>query len=197
MNWYTSDLHFMHEKVAGVRGFETVDEHDRAIARTLQGQVRDDDQLWILGDLGVKSSKTGVNDVLSLLRRRVPGHKHLIAGNHDPIHPMFRDSHSWSSVYASTFASVQPFARKRFARYPMQQDVMLSHFPYTGDRGPDRHVQYRLIDGGVPILHGHLHSSEIITRSEWQNSLQIHVGWDTWHRAVSHDEITSILEENA
>src|SRR4051812_40938746 len=50
---YTSDLHIGHQKVAGIRGFATTEEHDLAMAELWRAQVQPDDQVWILGDLSL------------------------------------------------------------------------------------------------------------------------------------------------
>lgn len=163
--WFTSDLHFGHRLVAGLRGFDSVEDHDSAIMENWHRVVRDDDQVWVLGDLACSSPAQALNIVKSL-----PGTKHLIAGNHDNCHPMHRDSHKWQARYLEAFASVQPFARRRIDG----QSVLLSHFPYSKDRHEARYMQYRLRDEGAWLLHGHTHGPE---RREGR---EIHVGVDAW-----------------
>jgi len=104
----------------------------------------------------------------------LPGTKHLIAGNHDRCHPMHRDAHNWQRRYLEVFDSVQSFARRRIAG----RQVMLSHFPFSGDHTfEDRYTQYRLRDEGAWLLHGHTHS---MSKGEGR---QIHVGADAWGMA--------------
>jgi calcineurin-like phosphoesterase family protein len=115
----------------------------------------------------------------------LPGTKHLIAGNHDPCHPMHRDAHKWQAAYLQVFASVQPFARRRIRN----QDVLLSHFPYVKDRHEARYMQYRLRDEGAWLLHGHTHQSE-----QRREGREIHVGLDAWDLTpVSLDTIADLM----
>jgi calcineurin-like phosphoesterase family protein len=177
--WFTSDLHFGHRKVAEVRGFETTEQHDEALVDHWEDRVRDADDVWILGDLAA-SSPTYALGVLAAL----PGRKHLISGNHDRTHPMHRDAHNWQRRYLEVFESVQPFARRRIEG----EEVLLSHFPYERDRAEPRHLQYRLRDEGLPLLHGHTHGRERLTTTLVEDAqglsvrtrVEVHVGLDAW-----------------
>lgn len=201
--FFTSDLHFGHQKVAEDRNFETTGEHDASIIDSLVDQTQVGDQVWILGDLS-KGGTTAENRALVNLRLRLPGRSlHLIAGNHDSCHPMTnRNSHNRIKAFYPTFDSVQFFARRRIGG----QQVLLSHFPYSGDHTEhDRGVQFRLRDEGEWLLHGHTHSQErgpawdssIVWndggRSKYPNHKQIHVGWDAWGRLVTLEELEEII----
>ncbi len=182
--WFTSDLHLGHRLVAQLRGFDSPEEHDAAILDAWAKRVGKNDQVWVLGDIAVSNPVKALEQIAELT-----GIKHLIAGNHDSCHPMHRDSHKWQPRYLTTFASVQAFARRRVNGKP----VMLSHFPYTVDRGIEiRYPGYRLTDCGVPLLHGHTHLTERITSDH-----EIHVGLDAWSlRPVHLSEIEPILAPN-
>lgn len=79
-------------------------------------------------------------------------------------------------MFHEVFEGVAPFARLRWNREP----VLLSHFPYDGDHTrEDRHREFRLKDHGMPLLHGHTHSSHKFSKSRF-GTLQIHVGVDAW-----------------
>ncbi|MDG8309764.1 hypothetical protein OK885_10715, partial [Streptococcus pneumoniae] len=57
----------------------------------------------------------------------LPGRKHLVAGNHDPVHPMHRRTFTRSmDRFLEVFETVSPFVRRRVAGH----EVFLSHFPY-------------------------------------------------------------------
>lgn len=167
--WFTSDLHIGHRFVAGLRGFEHVEEHDAYICDGWSNFVGPNDQVWVLGDIAVSNPKRALE-----LLDRLPGHKHLIAGNHDRCHPLHRDAHKRQREYLQVFESVQAFARRKVAG----QDVLLSHFPYDTDRGEVRYTQYRLRNEGLWLLHGHTHSDVIATSPN-----EIHVGVDAWGMA--------------
>lgn len=179
--YFTSDLHLGHRFVAGLRGFDSADEHDEAIVKRWKHHVTDGDDVWVLGDLAASSPDAALEIIGSL-----PGRKHLISGNHDKVHPMHRDAHKHQRKYLEVFESVQPFARRKIGEHY----VLLSHFPYSTDRDEPRYVQYRLRDEGMYLLHGHTHSSEVVTSAR-----EFHVGVDAWDLyPVSLETIHAIME---
>lgn len=196
--FFTSDLHIGHRFVAGLRGFDNIEDHDAHLAARWDAVVNPNndrpDQVWVLGDISVGGNRAETNALAWLLQR--PGQKHLIAGNHDHAHPMFRDSHRWQRKYLGVFESVQPFAvRKVKGRY-----IKLSHFPYQGSEFGDhtdeeRYPAWRLPDTGNYLLHGHTHTAER------QHGREIHVGVDAWNLAPvpleTIEDMISNTEEDA
>lgn len=184
--WYTSDLHIGHRMVAKLRGFtlpggdeaDTV-EHDAWLATMWDRVVKQDDQVFVLGDISIN----GGQHALDWIQAR-PGVKHLISGNHDPVHPMHSKALKVMPHWLNYFATITPFLRRKLA----SQTVLLSHFPYEswGD-GPERpgarHLEYRLPDKGLPLLHGHTHGFE------QAHDNMFHVGVDAWRELVPQDEI--------
>lgn len=178
--WFTSDLHLGHRFVAGLRGFDCVEDHDTHLMQQWESRVTDGDQVWVLGDLAVSRPTQALAIIRSL-----PGIKHFISGNHDGCHPMHRDAHKRTPEYLTAFASVQPFARRKIHG----QDVLLSHFPYAKDRHEARYMQYRLRDEGAWLLHGHTHQAD-----QRQEGREIHVGVDAWDFApVSLHTVEAII----
>jgi calcineurin-like phosphoesterase family protein len=180
--YYTSDLHLGHRLVAGHRGFgEDTEAHDAEIADHWLTTIREDDIVYVLGDLAV-SNPTRALDILADL----PGRKRLVTGNHDPVAPQHREAHKWVEAYAAVFEWVTPFARRRFAGH----DVLLSHFPYWSDHSEvPRHTQWRLRDEGGLLLHGHTHSTVIRTSER-----EVHIGWDAWRRLVPEHEVAALFD---
>lgn len=188
---FTGDLHLGHRMVAGLRGFEDPAEHDDELAARWDAVVRPGDRVWLLGDITLGKPEIA----LAWVRER-PGIKHLIVGNHDAIHPMHRDSHKRliKENWGSTFASIQMAARRRIEG----REVLLSHFPYpaAGDgegrspSGEGRHNQWRLPDCGLPLIHGHTHSSGRLGT----DGRSVHVGLDAWGLApVSLVQVAELL----
>ena len=169
--FFTSDLHVGHRFVAGLRGFEDdLDGHSQAIVTGWESAVGKDDQVWVLGDL--TCSNGAIPGALELIKS-LPGEKHFVAGNHDPVHSLHRQAHKWQRKYLEAFESVQTFAKRKVEG----QQVLLSHFPYTFDHTNDaRYTQYRLPDEGLLLLHGHTHSSEKVSSPR-----ELHVGVDAWN----------------
>lgn len=207
--YFTSDLHIGHKLVSGLRGFWDEDNmvsvpataenpigseclpdttaHDQWLADIWDSTVKKhDDQVYILGDLSIN----GGQHALDWIAAR-PGIKHLIAGNHDPVHPMDRRAPRLLPLWLGYFETVQPFARRKLNG----QNLLLSHFPYWsfGDgpgRPQARYEQYRLPDLGLPLLHGHTHGTE----RDHDNML--HVGVDAWDgKLISQEFVLSWLEK--
>lgn len=184
--FFTSDTHFDHRLVATLRGYETPAEHDEALVETWNAHVRPSDIVWHLGDVSLGGPARWAPQVA-----RLNGTIHLVAGNHDRCHPIFRDAHRRHREYLDNgFATVSTMAHRKISGIR----VVLSHFPYAGEGDrtdlPERHTQWRLRDLGVPLLHGHTHSS---SRVHYDGTTQVHVGWDAWRRPVRVDEVYALL----
>lgn len=181
--YFTSDLHLFHDEVAFTRGFASVDAWHAHLGHHWWSTVRPKDQVWLLGDL---TGGGHVGEALEFIGG-LPGEKHILWGDYDGGHPMHRDSHRKMGEYLSVFASAQVAAQRRIGGRP----VLLSHFPYQGDTAghEDRHTQWRLRNEGLPLLHGHTHSS--LVRLNQDNV--IHVGWDAWGRLVPLPEVADLL----
>lgn len=162
--------------------------HDEILAEHWDSVVRKDDIVWVLGDIS-SGANQAQRDALAWIQQR-PGIKHLIAGNHDGVHPLHRDSHRWLPVYLDgAFATVQMAAKRRVALREGHVSAFLSHFPYEADRGATRYPEWRLRDMGNYLLHGHTHAPEKFCGRE------IHVGVDAWgFRPVPLDEITAYIQ---
>lgn len=191
--WHTSDLHLLHERVALDRGYPTSAEHDAALAAEWDKTVAEGDTVWVHGDLTVGGAQK-VRDALMWVSER-PGRKHLIAGNHDRVHPMHRDAYlhldQWRD--SDAFESVQ----ERQFRKLHGHRVLLSHFPYLGapngdhEPGIERFAQWRFPPGdpGTWIIHGHTHAKRRCD-AQWRS---IHVGWDAWGTLVSSHTIADMI----
>ena len=74
--FFIGDTHFGHLKLALVRGFASVEEHDEELVKRWNAVVRKRDAVWHLGDVlfGTRSFP---------IIGRLNGTKKLVAGNHD------------------------------------------------------------------------------------------------------------------
>lgn len=167
--YYTSDPHLFHPLVSRLRGFDSPADHNAAFMDNF-GSLRRRDTLVIVGDLAVGRYQDALDLVAKLgctLR--------LVEGNHDLSFPGMRGHHSKQRAALEVFETVMLHDQIRTAIGP----IMISHFPYTGDHGPDRYTQWRLRDQGIPIIHGHTHGTEKVTLSA-NGTIQVHVGVDAW-----------------
>lgn len=191
--FFSADLHLGHRLVSDLRGFATVEEHDRVVMDNLAAALGPSDTLWLLGDIsaggsgGQRHALALIDEVLVRQGRTV----HLIAGNHDGVHPLHRNALKWDAEYRKVFTSVQPFARRRIAGH----NVWLSHFPWKGGGDHtdlDRYETVRLGDDGTSwLLHGHTHSPQPVDRAR----RQLHIGLDAWGLSpVPLDAVADLIE---
>lgn len=198
--WYTSDLHIGHRLVAAHRGykghedpFESQDVpvdiigHDADLASYWDNTVALDDTVFVLGDTGMGRFE---QHVLPWFDAR-PGTKHLIAGNHDPVHPSRSDALKLQKRWLQTFNTINPYLTRKLNGHK----VILSHFPYEswgegpGRDGESRWNEWRIDESlGKPLLHGHTHGPETA------HGRQLHVGWDARERFVSQEEVLEWLD---
>lgn len=190
--YYTSDPHWGHRFVAKLRGFgDDAYLHDQWLQEVYSEAFRAQDVVWWLGDLTMRLTPREAS-IATTNTNPLADHR-LIYGNHDGGHPMHKDAARHQQTYAKEFRMAQPFAKRKL---PEVGEVYLSHFPYSGDHTDgDRFEQWRLPDRGVPLIHGHIHGTERVTRSQ-AGTLQIHVGIDAWRRPVPEHEIVDLIREH-
>ena len=76
---FTSDLHLGHNNVLRICPmFQDIDEHDEALINKWNKKVKNNDDVYILGDLSFRSPHH-----ISYYLSRMKGKKHLVVGNHD------------------------------------------------------------------------------------------------------------------
>lgn len=83
--YFTSDLHFGHKNIIeyehrdiGMNIFPTIENHDNKLIYNWNSVVKNNDLVFILGDLSFYNAET-TNNII----KRLNGHKVLIVGNHD------------------------------------------------------------------------------------------------------------------
>ena len=84
MIYYTSDLHFWHERAITFcnRPFKSVEEMNNTLIQNWNNRVTKDDIVYFLGDFGITKNLNDVNKVLQCMKR-LKGRKVWIQGNHD------------------------------------------------------------------------------------------------------------------
>lgn len=192
--WFTSDTHFGHANIVKFqpnRGTDDVNEMNEQIIAVWNALVAEDDEVFHLGDAALGPYAEWTN-----IFKRLNGHKILIIGNHDRI---FADN-SWKQQqkFITYYNRMFDDYYDNLPEFELADDTLvnLSHFPYDGDHfDGDRFTEYRLNDDGIVLLHGHTHSTKIVSYS-LAGTLQVHVGWDAWGRPVSEQEIIELIKAN-
>lgn len=181
--FFTADLHFGHRGLVerGYRPWATVEEHDAALVERWNETVSPDDEVWVLGDVALSASKLGPVSELH-------GHKFLVCGNHDAPWAGHRKPRQAGRYEAAGFEVIVPVGA--FYGWPVgSREVVLSHLPYTGDHTPeDRFPDWRPLDHGLPLLHGHVHDA-------WKvRGRQVNVGVDVWDfRPVAETALAELI----
>lgn len=81
MDYFTSDLHFFHNKefIYKVRGFDSEEEMRNKYIEEIKNTVKDEDDLHIVGDVCLGTDLDKIKEVMLSL----PGKIHIYIGNHD------------------------------------------------------------------------------------------------------------------
>lgn len=139
--WFTSDLHFGHDRdfIYGPRGFNSVHEMNEALIKNFIDDIAWEDEVYILGDCMLGDNSVG----LSFLKR-IPGKKHIILGNHDTNArvDLYKDVYQTDIIGYATMFKYHKFT------------AFLSHYPTLTGNYDDKgsHVVWN--------LSGHTHSRE-------------------------------------
>ncbi|WP_236034571.1 phosphoesterase [Bifidobacterium saguinibicoloris] len=153
------------------------DAHDAAVVANINRLVGEDDELWILGDIGFRTSVRHLKSCLRQLRCR---HLHAVIGNHDdwwlddrPARNLFESIEPNGTVDVTGLDATHP---------ERAETVNLSHFPYREDlvygwpddavRFPDKALPF----DGRRLLYGHTHQLS----PEGARPEALNVGLDAW-----------------
>lgn len=183
--FFTSDLHLGHVNVVKWRPFDSLEQMHATITDNWNRIVGPDDLVFILGDavMGQRAETLPLVDALA-------GHKVLLPGNHDHVHPMHpeRVVRRWVAPYAERFSLWTTDAIFWLA----DQWVDLCHFPRSGDHTEEeRYLEWRPKDDGTWLLHGHVHGHQ---PTHLDRPRHIDVGVDAWDFAPVHaDRLAEII----
>lgn len=166
MRYYIADQHFYHKnllKRIDKRPFDTIEEMNQHMIDQWNSKVKDNDEVYILGDFSV-----GNGEQTSQILRELRGIKYLIVGNYDKMYlndPNFN---------LRLFKWVAPYAEVREKNHAM---VCLSHYPmmsYNGQYRYDEENSYATF-----MLYGHTHctSDESRIRNYQINTMSTEAGY--------------------
>ena len=192
--WLVSDQHYFHTNVITYcsRPFTDANHMNEILIQNHNALVKPEDEVYHLGDFSLW--KRGPEVILP----RLNGIHHMRAvGNHDWCHPV----HAKNPEKLAKFRKIYFDAGFKTielggAMFIEDRLVEMSHFPYL-DPNPDfdqRYPQFRPVDNGNVLLHGHIHQ-HWKTKLSPKGSLMINVGVDVWDmRPVSLDEIAELIK---
>lgn len=185
MNWFTSDGHFSHIKCifyesrkfsqdeAGVLAM------NEAMVSNWNSVVKPEDTVYYLGDFSLSC------DAVRNYVHRLNGYKILILGNHDYPHPANKKSRGvgqstmWANKYMHWgFDEIHMSLKIRLDDGADGILVRLYHMPYRDETDPKQnHPKWRLVDDGIPLICGHVHSRWKLRLSK-SATPQVNVGVD-------------------
>jgi calcineurin-like phosphoesterase family protein len=175
--YFTADLHLGHERIIELcdRPYSGVAEMNGAIIEGINSTVGSRNTLVILGDVVLGKFE----ETLALLKEIRAARVLIVPGNHDrfslayghrgAVEAQRTKRRLWMAEYESqrrngSLVCLEDRVTSQWTARVAGRRVMLSHYPYRGDSimGPqgeivDRHRHLRPRDGGLPLIHGHVH----------------------------------------
>ena len=81
MDWFTSDLHFGHDRefIYKPRGFDNIIDHNETLIKNINEDVAEDDNLYIIGDIMLGDNSLGLEYLCRINCKNI----YIITGNHD------------------------------------------------------------------------------------------------------------------
>lgn len=136
MIYYISDLHFGHKNILHLsnRPFANVDEMDKKIIKKWNSRVKDEDTVYILGDICFRNGKDA-----SWYLKQLKGKKHLIIGNHD--NHLLKNKENFKY-----FETITPLT----AAFDNGDKIILCHYPMVEWDGFYRNALH---------FYGHIHNN--------------------------------------
>lgn len=137
MVYFTSDTHFNHQNIIKLCGrpFSHIDEMNSVLIQNWNSCVKNDDEIYFLGDFMFKGGGEAANKLIEQLN----GKKYLIKGNHDK----FVDDRSFKKNY---FVWMKDY----YVLDYQKQKIVLFHYPIFEWDGYFRNALH---------LYGHVHNS--------------------------------------
>ena len=195
--FFTSDLHFQHAnilKFTKPRPFKTIEEHDETIIHNWNSVVKEEDHVYVLGDIALKYDPSLLTEQLL----RLKGHKHLIFGNHDisKVQAKYLNMGIWESM--CDYQSI-----KLFGLNGKLYECILFHYPIL----EYNHAFYANNSQkiGKPIhMYGHIHNMNNYDEIYKQLGFRgVHVGLDVSDKypntkpytPIKFDDILTYLDE--
>lgn len=165
MIWFTSDLHFFHDRILEFHPKrkiifgDTVEKSKEAMIKWWNARVNKKDTVYILGDLSFGE----VEDKRKLFQR-LNGNKVLILGNHDKI-----PDHLKCYFNSITQIKNMKFKKSVYTFLTRDIEVIMCHFPM---------LTWEHKEKGAVMVHGHCHG-KIDEINELSKELRVDVGVDS------------------
>lgn len=165
MIWFTSDLHFFHDRILDFHPKrkelfgKTIEEAKEAMIQLWNSRVDKKDTIYILGDLSF-----GTIEDKRKLFQRLNGNKVLILGNHDKVPDHLR-------CYFNHITQIKNMTFKKSVYNFLHRDIemIMCHFPM---------LSWEHKDKNSVMTHGHCHG-KIDEINKNSDDLRFDVGLDS------------------
>jgi calcineurin-like phosphoesterase family protein len=136
--FFSSDPHYNHANIIkySKRPFESVDEMNEAMVTNWNSVVKDNDDVYLLGDLGMDRK-------IVRYIKRLKGRIHWIVGNHDKKTKRMAE-------FKSLFVWIKDYHELKIYEDGIKQKIVLFHYPIASWNGMHR---------GSWMIHGHCHAN--------------------------------------
>lgn len=212
--YFWSDLHIGHvnlaEKWRTWASQGDIDQYNEWVRDTWNHRVKPSDDVVVVGDACMGNLQESLE-----FAKTLNGHKYLIPGNHDRVHPYYLAKHKpneqkvakWEHDYRKVF-ELRPISENlRYSYTPSMAatNVVLNHFPWAEDvlvregvedpREEDR-MQFSFyrdrMHYATVLVHGHTHHPGIFD----SGPRSVHIGVDA-HRdgPVSLDHLLELVDQ--
>lgn len=172
--WLASDHHFNHANIIRYsnRPFKDVIEMNEALITNHNAVVKQDDEVWFLGDFSFANEER-----TERILKRLNGHKHFIYGNHDKVIRKNPEIQRY-------FQSIKEYEELTINHKGKSYFVVMSHYPFlTWNRAHHNSI----------CLHGHSHGN---LNHLNENTRRLDVGVDVHnYYPISFDKIVQIMDK--
>ena len=189
--WFTADIHLAHPNVLHLsnRPFKNIEEMRRVILQNINLRVKEEDVLYLLGDVSLGDKRSWVDFLEELKCKNII----LVKGNHDKYGTIPKDK---------VLAVIEQCTIRLMGR-----TLLLCHHPYRitvmrllrsiRNIRSLRHLmslfsKVRPVDRGLWLIHGHTHAT---TKTVPYHNRMLNVGVDAHNFCpVSGDEIIRLIQ---
>lgn len=140
MNYYISDLHFLHKNCIQFdeRPFSDIEEMQRVMVEKWNRKITNGDTVYILGDVSMRGKK---DDLIALVAT-LKGRKILVKGNHDSVED-YR--------YQQLYDTICDYKEVQDSVDGTNYSLVLCHYPIFSWKNMGR---------GTILLYGHTHNGK-------------------------------------
>ena len=194
MIWVSSDWHYWHKNMTYgesvwpnkenvTRHFDTTAEMSRALVASINKYVKQDDEIYFLGDFAF----SGIENIYNFWKQLICKNIHFIPGNHDQHikkdKPITIKEESGRIIYPQDLFNMLP--ELTTITYNKQL-IVLCHYPID---------EWEDMGHGSIMLHGHCHhqidSCEINTK---HRRMDVGIDWKEF-RPYSLDEVVQMMNK--